>query len=241
MESDKEICTRVSQAIKEKGISAQELARQIGTNRVTATRWRNGEEITISSLNLWKLSRLLEKPMEWFVTGDAGIQAAVRQPPDPGQAGYAEYVSFIAFPDREDGTSGCRFLRSGERVPVCLSDDFFSKRDLCREKCVWIHAPSTMEPLIMRGDPVLLNTAPSSHRNGDVCLIVSGKTGLVMLAEVYRIYEEGDVVLRYYAKGINVIHLCNETVSKDVFGRELIIAGCVVFRSHMVPECLLLT
>lgn len=41
MESDKEICTRVSQAIKEKGISAQELARQIGTNRVTATRWRN--------------------------------------------------------------------------------------------------------------------------------------------------------------------------------------------------------
>ena len=237
MESDKEICTRVSQAIKEKGISAQELARQIGTNRVTATRWRNGEEITISSLNLWKLSRLLEKPMEWFVTGEAGIQAAVRQPPDPGQAGYAEYVSFIAVPHGNDGQSGCRFLRSKEQVPVLLTDDFFVKRGLCREKCVWAHAPSTMEPLIMRGDPVLLDTAPPSYRNGDLCLLVSRKNGLVMLAEVFRLSAgAGDAVLRYYTKGINTVHLIDECVSEEVFNRDLITAGKVVFRCHMVPE-----
>lgn len=218
-----QINDRLKSVMDEKNLRAADIVHALGVNRATASAWRNGNDITISAENLYKLAQEIGCSLEWLITGRGTPFLDMKLMKVPEQTGITFEVLICLI---HRGVRKVSYQHTGISSPVSFNDAFFESHQLDRSACKMILVEcDSMAPYINRGDLVLVDTKDTVPRDGDVYLVAFPQIGTCRLHSTIT-KADGTLVLRSLNSAFH-----EESIPKEQIESQAIVIGRVVLRT----------
>ena len=221
--------SRLSYAIQESGIQTSEIVAKLKTNKVTAGKWRRGETITISALNLYNLAKITNCDLLWLITG--------KGEPFPSKNALDVQTSHVnstlkifslykfIVPTNFIRNNKMTFLQKFQDVAdIGFLEEFFKNKRIEKEDCIIALVESdNMEPEIKKNDLVLVNLKDPMPQNNKLLIVCFSQIKEIRIVRSF-LRANGDIVL----KSDNPNYIEETITNDDIKANDVIILGSIV-------------
>ena len=162
---------RLKRAMEEAGVSQAELARACGVSPPSVHGWLSGKSKYLRGENLLAAAKSLGVAQQWLANGVGPMKRS---------SGAGEEIDLESHPDLspirkvklrlEAGVSGFAIeAEEGDGVPIFFRNDWLRDRGYKSSNLVAVKVRgASMETNLYEGDTVVLNTADTEPKDGDV-------------------------------------------------------------------------
>lgn len=198
---------RLKRAMEEAGVSQAELARACGVSPPSVNGWLSGKSKYLRGENLLSAARSLRVSQQWLANGVGPMHLS---------AASGQEVDLEAHPDLspirkvrlrlEAGVSGYAVeSEEGEGVPIFFRNDWLRDRGYKASNLVAVKVRGgSMETSLYDGDTVVLNTAETEPKDG----------------EVFAVNYEGEAVIKRMARDGGLWWLTSDNLDQRRYPRK---------------------
>ena len=197
---------RIRFLMTKKQISQKELAKIAGVSPASVFGWQNGLSKSIRSAIALKISQKLNISNAWLISGEGNIDSNIKVVDDDTELNDENYITIKESAITFACGDGCEptYDEVHDSVPVIYKRSWFQERHINPKNCKYFRiSGSSMEPLLFKGDKVLVDLNDIEISNGRVYALIKDNE-----LKVKRLYKLID--------GSIVVHSDNSASNPDV-------------------------
>lgn len=148
-------------------LTQQQVADYCGVSRVAVAKWESGDTENLKPPHLFKLARLLGVSPEEIALGTGSVRQTDATPIEPGE----EFVPIARVRLKlQAGVTGFAIEQAeGNGPPIFFRRDFLNAKGWRPDRLLALKvAGDSMEPALYDGDLVVVNTAETEPKDGEV-------------------------------------------------------------------------
>lgn len=197
---------RIRFLMAHKQISQKDLAKIAGVSPASVFGWQNGLSKSIRSAIALKISQTLNISYAWLVSGEGNMESNIKVVDDNTVLNDEKYITLKESAITFACGDGCEpsYDEIQDSVPVIYKRSWFQHRKINPKNCRYFKiSGSSMEPLLFKGDKVLVDLNDRDISNGRVYALIQDHE-----LKVKRLYKLID--------GSIVVHSDNTASNPDV-------------------------